>query len=296
MQAYSATNFVRLSGTQEEISDLLGPLSNFEGTWAGTKGWNLITVPAAGSDPRGAGNFQIITQQYAETWSFVPVGAPVRNRGGSLDQFIGGLQYEQRVFNLETGEPLHVENGMLLNLTRVVTNPGDQQVSGQKFSIARLANIPHGNTCLLQGDAFFSSGPPTIPPLSVVPTNVGPIAGYNEQFTLVPPTNPMFPAFHPTETLQNAIAGQNITSTTTLVLDTANGGGILNIDFIAATATSTAMQAIFWLETVQPPGGGPLIQQLQYSQVINLEFDVPFGGGQGLITWPHVTINTMVKQ
>ena len=38
------------------------------------------------------------------------------------------------------------------------------------------------------------------------------------------------------------------------------------------------------------------IEQLQYTQITDIEFHHPFGGGDGLIVWPHLNINTMRKQ
>lgn len=51
---------------------------------------------------------------------------------------------------------------------------------------------------------------------------------------------------------------------------------------------------MFWIETVDNGQGGSFMQ-LQYTQQVDLNF-LPRFGEPGLITWPHITVNTMVKQ
>ena len=76
----------------------------------------------------------------------------------------------------------------------------------------------------------------------------------------------------PNTLLRNHIAGQTITSTTTIVISTEAatplfGGGTDNIAFLGPNADAVSMQAIFWIETVQftiavpifEPGQPPLI-------------------------------------
>ena len=40
-------------------------------------------------------------------------------------------------------------------------------------TIARLASIPHGTTILAQGTAKTTSGPPSIPNVSITPFTIG---------------------------------------------------------------------------------------------------------------------------
>jgi hypothetical protein len=68
------------------------------------------------------------------------------------------------------------------------------------------------------------------------------------------------------------------------------GGGVDNIAFLVGSgngpnANAVNMSAIFWVETIQPPGG-PEFVQLQYIQRVLLNF-------KGL-SWPHISCATMV--
>jgi hypothetical protein len=69
------------------------------------------------------------------------------------------------------------------------------------------------------------------------------------------------------------------------------GGGISNIAFLTGNpkpnAFAARMDAIFWIETLQEPDGR-IKHQLQYSQTVFLNFN-------GL-TWPHVSVATLIKQ
>jgi hypothetical protein len=53
------------------------------------------------------------------------------------------------------------------------------------------------------------------------------------------------------------------------------------------------MDAIFWVETVQPIDGDPFLQ-LQYVQRVILDFPVKPNGS--IIHWPHISVATLVKQ
>jgi len=48
------------------------------------------------------------------------------------------------------------------------------------------------------------------------------------------------------------------------------------------------MDATFWIETVAGTGGQPDFLQLQYTQLVQLDFNN--------LTWPHVTVATLRKQ
>src|SRR5689334_17458884 len=103
----SSQPFVRLSGPAHQVADSLGPLAGLVGTWMGSKGWEIIAVPAAlGHPPRGEA-FRLIVRPYIEIITFVPIGAPVPNRGYPDDLFITGVQYEMRITDAETNQPLH---------------------------------------------------------------------------------------------------------------------------------------------------------------------------------------------
>ena len=90
----------------------------------------------------------------------------------------------------------------------------------------------------------------------------------------------------PNTVLTADIAGQNITHTEVLIVDSATSGGIANIPFVAANANAASASAIFWIERVQPEFG-PHHMQLQYTQTVLLNF-------RGL-SWPHVSVATLTK-
>ncbi len=98
---------------------------------------------------------------------------------------------------------------------------------------------------------------------------------------------------NPNTVLDSAIAGQHITSTTTLHVSSTDspvpGGGTANTAFLKGgaqgpNAVAATVTATFWLETLQ---GQPASTQLQYSQTVLLNFN-------GL-SWPHVTVGTLHK-
>jgi hypothetical protein len=73
------------------------------------------------------------------------------------------------------------------------------------------------------------------------------------------------------------------------------GGGTANTAFLAAStnpsggnARAATVDATFWIETIAGTGGHPDTLQLQYTQLVMLDFNG--------IHWPHVTVGTLVKQ
>jgi hypothetical protein len=73
------------------------------------------------------------------------------------------------------------------------------------------------------------------------------------------------------------------------------GGGTANTAFLAAAssppggnANAVEVDATFWIETLPGASGQPDILQLQYTQLVQLDFN-------GL-RWPHVTVATLRKQ
>lgn len=288
--------FVRLAPT--DVVPELGPLARLVGTWTGRQGWNLIAVPTPG-DPDG---FTLLIRPYYETITFTPLGVMVPDRGASEILNIYGLEYSLKVSDLVTNDPLHLENGMWL-----YTN--DPQAPDAP-TIVRQAAVPHGNSVLALGTSQQSDGPPTIPELTTLPVgnpSDPPRFGYTDVY--LRPDLPVVPGLPPFSTadanavLRESIAGQEILDTLTLSVSTqapSGGGGIVNIPFIQKNANATTFDATFWIETVKNPTTGEPFDQLQYSQQTNLEF-IKCGsgcsaGGSGLIVWPHVNVNTLVKQ
>ncbi|HEV2764687.1 MAG TPA: heme-binding protein [Pyrinomonadaceae bacterium] len=286
--------FVRLGGP-EDVTTALGPLARLVGTWIGNHGWNLIAVPKEPDKPGGPESFTLLVRPYFEFITFAPLGAPVPDRGASETLLISGLEYSLRVTDALTNQPLHLENGMWLYLN-------DPQ-NPQSPTIARHATVPHGNSVLALGGFSQSDGPPDIPTLDSFPVGSpgGMAAGYTDPYIEpLPPAvaaiQPHFIVKNPNAVLQAAIQEQTILDTLTLNVSSQTAtGGIVNIPFIRQNANASAFNATFWIETVKDPQTGDQYDQLQYSQQTNLNF-IPRGDGQGLIMWPHVNVNTLVKQ
>ena len=278
----SSAGFVRLSGGPQQVVDVLGPLAGLVGTWMGSKGYEIIAVPATGG--QGEEEFRLIIRPYIEIIIFTPVGAAVPDRGYPDNLFLTGVQYEMRITDAETNQPLHLEVGMWLYM------PGQDQ------TIARSATIPHGDSLLALGTSTTIAGAPTFPPLNIIPetgAQGGKHAGYTDPYLNLPEP---FQSQNVNAYLQKTIAGQDITETVALDISTANGGGILNIPFIVKNANATAFACTYWIETVRDPKTGDTFQQLQYSQQTNLLFKEKFDGSGNLIMWPHVNMNTLAKQ
>jgi hypothetical protein len=260
----------------------LGPLQDLVGTWIGSNGWELIAVPDPGND------FRVIARPITEVLTFTAIGAPVPNRGVAGDMFIAGLMYETRINDAQTNEPLHIENGMWLNL-------GDQ---AGDLPIARQASIPHGDVFLALGTATTIDGPPTIPVEDANPILTSFRPGYTEgqgKYGHPPAGNvpPQLDYTHWTASLQEAIVGLDIRQTVELSLSTESSGGIVNIPFVDAQANATSLTCTFWIETIAGPAGDE-VMQLQYMQQTNIAFLKQKDGT--LIVWPHVNSNTLRKQ
>jgi len=275
----SAPQTLRLGGQVRETDSMFGPLTDLIGTWVGNKGWNLVAVP------NQKGSFQLLVQPYTETLTITPLSTPTPNRGTTIIQQVPTLLYSLAVHSNIDGSLLHAENGTWLLLNDC---PSD-------FTIARQASVPHGDSILALGNSSVTQGAPHIQPISTLPiTGPGQMPlGYTDPY-LTP--MPGFNKVNPNATLLDDIKNQKILSSTNLVIDTANKGGISNIPFITKNANTTNFKAIFWIETVEHPSGTGTFLQLQYSQTSIIEFIPQFHDPSKLIQWPHVNINTMIKQ
>jgi hypothetical protein len=270
--------FRRLDG--DTAVTALGPLADLVGSWVGNQGWNLIAVPS------GAKGFQLLIRPYFETITFTALGALVPNRGGVDTMFLAGLRYDLRTTDAETNQPLHLENGMWL-----LPNPDPDSSAPE---IARLATIPHGDSVLALGTYSTANGAPSIPDINAIPdAGRGMPLGYLDPYLV--PTKGLSTA-NPNQNLRNAIEGQTIVQTTTFEVSTQNNGGISNIPFVVRHANATAFACTYWIEQVKSPDSDQVSFQLQYSQQTNIEFLPKFDNPNALIMWPHVNINTLIKQ
>ena len=287
--------------TAEQAANVnLGPLTQLQGSWEGSSGWNVIAVPGSNTGSSSLDNsFVLEVIPYKETLSFSPV-VVASNRGPFVDggeeiQSIVGLMYQQSIISTCTAEScikrgfaanteIHAETGLFLLLNDNLLG------ATTEYNIARLSTIPHGNALLALGTSSVTKNPGNsfIPAISSLPFPV-PGPGYADFYTTPNTDFPGFITSDPNDMLTKAIAGNDITSMTVLDLSTTNGtGGILNIPFIQTNINATQMAATFWIEELSDG-----TTQLQYSQNIFLKF--PPTGSTTMITWPHITVNTLQK-
>jgi hypothetical protein len=182
---------VRLSPDNATVLANLDLLAEFAGTWQGG-GFNLVARP----------DFQDQTATFlelnltTESLAFTPISTAIPNRGfGQPDIELYGLTYLQQISDTITGGALHIEPGIWVNQPPTSDPPATPPPAGQL--VARMANIPHGNSLVAQGIAVPFSGPPVIDP------GAQPISGGNPSFSsfpsfnstpLLPPTIPIFAA------------------------------------------------------------------------------------------------------
>lgn len=270
----------------------LGPLAAFTGTFQGS-GFNTIFRPNTGTPtplptPVTGSDNVLELNLTLETLSFQPSLGDVPNRGEvQPDLHINGVPYLQMIQDVTIpSQPvgIHVEPGIWMNLP-ATTDPSEGA------TVVRMASIPHGTTIEAQGTSGPpSAGPPNIAAVDITPFKIDPPnnkitfpsqTATNNDTARIPQDLTSFIAAgtitqallnNPNSLLQNHIASQTITSTTTIVISTEAdtplfGGGTDNIAFLLPNADAVTMQATFWIETVQftltvpifEPGQPPLI-------------------------------------
>ncbi|MCP3721391.1 hypothetical protein [Paraburkholderia sp. CNPSo 3281] len=72
------------------------------------------------------------------------------------------------------------------------------------------------------------------------------------------------------------------------------GGGAENLSFLQQNATTTLVYATFWIEKLTHPQR-PTIMQLQYAQMVMLNFPSLKIPGKPNFAWPHVSVATLSK-
>ena len=285
----------------------LGPLRELPGTWIGT-GFNLIARP----DFQNKKPFFLELNGTLEDLEFTHIGGGIPNRGSEqADINLHGLHYLQKVADCVTHGALHMETGIWINIPETT----DPKVPA---TVVRQATIPHGDSLLAQSTFIkeVAGGPvikavdsfpftdPVIPNLNTLakniitdPAYVGPYLNPTVAASYLPTgVNARAAVRNPGLILQAAIKDQKITNTVVIQVSTAavkGSTGILNIPFVVRNANALQMDAIFWIETVEPANGDPFLQ-LQYMQRVILDF--PPKPGASIIHWPHITVATLVKQ
>ena len=275
------------------------------GTWEG-EGFNTIWRPhtLAGSGQDRFLELNITNEKLV----FTRINGAIPNRGLLMhDINMHGITYMQQIAEAATGAGLHIEPGIWANVPPT-THPAEPS------TVVRMASIPHGTVILAQGTGETITGGPHIGDNNIIPFPIGSTPPANSDFNAaeatftelnLATTTPFRHASpgvteamvrNPNSILQAAIAGQTITSTVVLSISTKHtpigGGGVANTAFLQAVpdppggnAQAVEVDAIFWIETVAGAGGQPDTHQLQYSQLVQLDFN-------GL-RWPHVTVATL---
>lgn len=284
----------------------LGPLAALAGTWSG-HGFNTIWRPHFPSSPQDRFLELNLT---TETLVFTAINGAIPNRGLLMPSIsMHGLTYMQQIAETKTGAGLHIEPGIWAAVPKT-TNPSEPA------TVVRMASIPHGTVILAQGTSAVVAGGPQIADNNIIPFGIGGTPPPNSDFAsaeatftelkLATPSSFRFASpgvtqamvQNPNSVLKAAVAGQTITSTTVLRVSTTHapikGGGTANTAFLGSgsnppggNANAVEVDATFWIETVKGAGGKPDRFQLQYTQLVQLDFN-------GL-RWPHVTVATLHK-
>ena len=295
--------------------DPLGPLAQLPGRWVG-QGFNMIWRPFF--DTTGTQDHFLELNLTDETIDFAPIGGNIPNRGLlQSDLFMTGLTYLQAVndHNLSTPEApvgLHAEPGVWLN----VPATSDPQ---EPPTVVRMGSIPHGTAIVAQGIATqFDHAPPIgpVPPPYPAPSDIAtgqPVPQPESNLDFATPyrssgqqMNGIVQAMINDPVayfLTGPLAQQTVLTNVTLAVFTNNssdpdtpvsaGGGTANTAFLVGTsdgpnANASEVQSTFWIEQIQGENGAADFLQLQYRQLVFLDF-------AGL-RWPHVSVATLLKQ
>jgi hypothetical protein len=176
---------VRIAPDNQTVLQNLGLLADLAGTWHG-RGFNLIGRP----DFQDNANVFVELNLTHEDLAFTPISSSIPNRGTfQADIELFGLTYLQQISDRTTGGALHIEPGIWVTQPPTAAPPLSPPTGAQL--VARMGNIPHGNSILVEGLATTFSGPPTLSPGST------PIAGSSPAFSNFPSFNstPFTPPF-----------------------------------------------------------------------------------------------------
>jgi hypothetical protein len=293
-----------IAGAQQ--ADPLGPLAQLPGTWKG-KGFNTIWRPHHPSNQQDRFlELNLTTEEIV----FTKINGKIPNRGLLMpDINMFGITYMQQISETSSGAGLHIEPGIWAHVP-ATTAPHEPS------TVVRMASIPHGTVILAQGTGeFHQGGPQNIPDNNIIPFGIGSPPPSNSDFAQGKQEFPELDLSqattfrhaspgvtqemvkNPNSVLQAAIHGKPMKNRTFIRITTKHqpvvGGGTANTAFLAGNgaggnAKAVEVDASFWIETLPGQGGGPDIHQLQYSQLVELDFN-------GL-RWPHVTVGTLRKQ
>jgi hypothetical protein len=212
---------------------------------------------------------------------------------------------------------IHREPGLFLHLANLAGPCSNQVQPGP--DLARLANIPHGDAVLAMGTSSLPvetapdlRAPALLSLFDPLPIGLGSTDinnayfAPNKHFHDAPfkgnVTAAGFPGFDPTDPLKLldgaisvAFPGSTIKNTTTFTVDTDTKGSVSNIPFVQCQANATRVTATFWIQEVETKDGHTHFV-LQYAQRVVLEFFQTTLTPSGLIQWPHISINTLIRK
>lgn len=284
--------------TQKEYVDY-GDLKSLIGTWEGQTGWNVIAVPALDG---GKKSYKLMVQNYYERLTVEPINDPVLNEGGAVDQIIGALKYKQEIFEFESNNLLHVETGMFFYLDNIANNTDEDSAWMPPYTVARSGTIPHGNSIMLLGDAAAIEGAVDVPDISTYPdlpeSYLGQYEAEQQRLSVKDIVTgddhaKIFDVKNPNYNLNRDNRGLEILETVTVHVDSKEPGGMVNLPFINKFANTTWANADFWVQKVNLPMSDRTYTQMQYSQHVDLEFEIDVDGETKMVTFPHVTTNTL---
>ena len=73
------------------------------------------------------------------------------------------------------------------------------------------------------------------------------------------------------------------------------GGGAENLSFLQANADTALVYATFWIEKLRHPDQPQPVMQLQYAQMVLLNFPAITIPAIPNFSWPHVSVATLRK-
>jgi hypothetical protein len=274
--------FNRLEGTWK---------NKLDGNWQESFGWNFISQPILGDPKRG--DFNMRFDQMLETIEFTKLsGPPARNVGITGEAgFWEGMKYEVNI-GTPAGEGIHQEMGhFLLNV-----DESGNSLAPFAGTILRQATIPRAN-------AFMTMG-------TLTPGAITDVLGSPDPFYSAKPEArterrqaKLDPVFTTTNDEIIAAGGPNFNAPLEFVADILADNRV-GIDWVFSFRDESkdskminGQQVIdavrvgklfsdFWIGTRML--NGQEIEILQYAQLIDLKFSG--------VHWPHVAVNTLVKQ
>jgi hypothetical protein len=159
-------------------------------------------------------------------------------------------------------------------------------------NLVKQVSVPHGNSILALGTYDVNTPPtgtmglPQIAPVNTLPTGVD-TSAYAK---LDPVSNPQPDlTANPNLALLQALNARPCTNFITLNLSTANNNGtVANIAFEQKFSNVKQYDCTYWIEAFDKSTN---YTQLQYSQTITMQLNL----NGNVVTFPHVTVNTLTK-